>query len=573
MASGGGVALAIGGQRFPAATESPFKARGDHREYNVYVQTAKVEAVWPRIPDWPLAPWIGPLLVSLEVVLKILEDTLDEAGTREYMNDAAKVDVVAASVAAVLTLIADIAFEHEQSARPPETVFGPPSRTSAWNRVMKKLERVANGTRIRATLRSQHDLAVRALGFQLGLTRTRSRPGLDWDKWVRPDTVHGLYAPDRRERYVEDPIFVRVHQVCEGILEAMLVELNQVEALLFKADYARAERHVLIASRFMKPFERTISLLGEMSQLDYAPLRIALRDASGIQSARAKARKRVVDDHFWLFSQQLKHRGLDCFVVLANHVELMPEYRLLQAFKTLAKTFNESMSHHAHLVQNTLGATVIGTAGFRILSLGEIAALPLLPELTTALDRLTLWTNLAFADHSGIVIREQEREHGAAAKYDYRLPAAPCDPALMTATAEKYFAAIREQKKEEWKALFAESLHFEDPRGTKPYVTEWNLDVFFRNFQKLFPKVLGAEHRIVDQGYNHLKVAWTLEAESFLTQIVVRFSGTETFYFDPEGRISVAFAEWDPAAVAAEIMQRHRASLAEAAGGPVQRAE
>lgn len=353
------MALAIGGQRFPAATESPFKARGDHREYNVYVQTAKVEAVWPRIPDWPLAPWIGPLLVSLEIVLKILEDTLDEAGTREYMNDAAKVDVVAASVAAVLTLIADIAFEHEQSARPPETVFGPPSRTSAWNRVMKKLERVANGTRIRATLRSQHDLA----------------------------------------------------------------------------------------------------------------------------------------------------------------------------------------------------------------------ALPLLPELTTALDRLTLWTNLAFADHSGIVIREQEREHGAAAKYDYRLPAAPCDPALMTATAEKYFAAIREQKKEEWKALFAESLHFEDPRGTKPYVTEWNLDVFFRNFQKLFPKVLGAEHRIVDQGYNHLKVAWTLEAESFLTQIVVRFSGTETFYFDPEGRISVAFAEWDPAAVAAEIMQRHRASLAEAAGGPVQRAE
>ncbi len=549
-----------------ATERSPYKSRGDHREYNVYIQTARVEAVWPRMSNWPLAAQIGPLLVSLEVVLKILEDTLDETGTRKYINDAAKVDVVAASVAAVLTLIADIAFEHGAGvASPREGLFGPPSTGSAWNRVIKKLDRVANGTRVKATLRSRHDLAVRALGFQLGLARTRSRPGLDYDRWVRPGLVHGLYAPDRRQRYVEDPIFVRVHQACEGILEAMLVELNQVEALLFRADYASAEGHVLLASRFMKPFGRTISVLGEMSQLDYAPLRVALRDASGIQSARAQARKSVVDDLFWLFRQQLKHRGLDCFVVLANHVELMSEYRLLQAFKTLAKAVNESMSHHAHLVQNVLGATVIGTAGFRILSLGEIAALPILPDLTTALDSLTLWTNLAFADHSGNVIHEQEREHGSAGKYDYQLPRAPCDPARMRATAEKYFGAIREDKKEEWKALFAESLHFEDPKGTKPYVTEWNLDVFFRNFQKLFPKVLGAEHEIVAQGDNHLKVTWTLKAESFLKQVPVRFSGTETFYFDPEGRIKVAFAEWNPAALAADIMQRHRAVLAEAA--------
>ncbi len=554
-------------EQLPEATErSPYQARGDHREYNVYVQTARVEAVWPKMADWPLAAQIGPLLVSLEVVLKILEDTLDETGTREYINDAAKVDVVAASVGAVLTLIADIAFEHGAGVAPPRSgFFGPPSRDSAWNRVLKKLDRVANGPRIKATLRSRHDLAVRALGFQLGLTRTRSRPCLDYDKWTRPTLVHGLYTPDRRQRYVEDPIFVRVHQVCEGILEAMLVELNQVEALLFKADYAAAERHVLIASRFMKPFERTISLLGEMSQLDYAPLRLALRDASGIQSARARARKSVVDDHFWLFRQQLKHRGLDCFVVLANHVEFMPEYRLLQAFKTLAKTINESMSHHAHLVQNVLGATVIGTAGFRILSLGEIAALPLLPDLASALDSLTLWTNLAFADHSGVVIHEQEREHGAAGKYDYQLPAARCDPARMTAAVEKYFDAIRKHEKEEWKALFADAPHFEALKGTKPYVTEWNLDVFFRNFQKLFPKVLGAEYEIVEQGDNHLKVAWTLEVESFLKRIAVSFSGTEMFYFDPEGRIKVVFDNWNPPALAANIMQRHRAALAEAA--------
>ena len=259
---------------------------------------------------------------------------------------------------------------------------------------------------------------------------------------------------------------------------------------------------------------------------------------------------------------KLKHRGLDCLVVLANPVEFAREYRLLQAFKTLGKAINGSMSHHAHLVTNTLGSTVIGTVGFRILSLGEIAAMPLLRDLTKALDQLTLWTGLRYADHSGIVIHEQEREHGAAGKYESALPAAPCDPALMTATTARYFDAIRDHAKDDWKALFAESPHFEDPRGTKPYVSESNLDVFFRNFQKLFPTVRSARHTVVERGANHLKAAWRIEAESFLRGMVVRFGGTETFHFDPDGRIRAAFADWGPDELAEEMMRRHRAAIA-----------
>ena len=378
---------------------------------------------------------------------------------------------------------------------------------------------------------------------------------------MRPAAAHGLYAPDRRHRYVEDAIFVRVHQVCEGILEGMLVELDRVEAALFRADYLTAERHVLMACRFEGPFERTIHILGQMSQHDYAPLRVALRDASGIQSARAQTRKTVIKDHFWLFYNQLKNHGLDCLVVLADHQEHIPEYRLLQAFKTLAQNGQETMSNHAHMVQNVLGSTVIGTAGFRILSLGEIAALPLLPELAKSLDKLTLWTNLRYAEHSGIVIQEQETEYGVAGKYEYSLPAEPCDGALMRKTADRYFGAIQAHDKDEWKSLFVEHPHFEDPKGTKPYISEWNLDVFFRNFQKLFPKVLDAENTIVEHGDNHLKVAWRLRAESFLDGLEANFSGTETFYFNPEGQIAVAFAEWQPAALAEDLLERHRTSL------------
>ena len=544
-----------------AVNRSAFHARDDRRPYNVYVETADVEDAWPVIPEWRLSPQMGPLLVSLEIALKILDDTLDEVGTRTYLNHAAKAGVVAASICAQLELIAEIADTDESPETPPDALFGPPSLESAWNGVMEKLERVDNGARLRAELQSRYELAAGAVGFDLGLSVTPAQRGIDYDRWVRPAAVHRLYAPDRRQRYVEDPIFVRVHQTCEGIMEAMLVELDRAEAALFKADYRRAEPHLLMASRFERPFERTINLLGEMSQIDYSPLRVALRDASGIQSARAQARKSMACDLFWLFRSQLKHRGLDCFVVLASHDEHVLEYRLLQAFKVLARNINETMSNHAHLVQNTLGSTVIGTAGFRILSLGEIAALPLLPDLASALDALTLWTNLRYADHSGIVIREQEAKHGAAGKYEFSLPDRPCEHALMVETVDKYFDAIRKHEKEDWKKLFPDAPHFEDPKGTKPYVSEWNLDVFFRNFKKLFPKVLATSHAVVERGDNRLKVEWRITAESFLDHMEVDFGGVETFYFDPRGRIAVAFAKWRPDELADALMERYRISL------------
>ena len=399
------------------------------------------------------------------------------------------------------------------------------------------------------------------MGFDLRLACTPGSRGIDYDKWVRPADVHRLYTPGRRRYYVEDAIFVRVHQICEGILETLLIELDMVEAALFKADYRTAEKHVLMASRFLKPFECAFNLLGEMSQIDYSPLRVALRDASGIQSVRAQARKSVVKDHFWLFQQQMQNRGLDLFVLLFDHDENVWEYRLLQAFMVLSKNIQETMSNHAHLVQNTLGSTVLGTAGFRILSLGEAAAHPLLPDLASSLDKLTLWTSLRYADHSGKVIQAQESKHGIGSKYDFSFPSHPCDRALMAEASKKYFDAIREQNKGAWKALFSDSPHFEDPKGTKPYISEWNLDVFFRNFQKLFPKVHEVETSVVEEGDNHLKVDWIISAESFLKGIEARFGGTETFYFDTKGKILIAFTEWEPAALAEQLMERYRVSL------------
>ena len=50
---------------------SAFLAGQDRREYNVYIETARVENAWPEIPEWQLSYQMGPLLVSLEIALKV----------------------------------------------------------------------------------------------------------------------------------------------------------------------------------------------------------------------------------------------------------------------------------------------------------------------------------------------------------------------------------------------------------------------------------------------------------------------------------------------------------------------
>ena len=81
----------------------------------------------------------------------------------------------------------------------------------------------------------------------------------------------------RRQQYIEEPVFVRVHRAWEGVLEAMHVELDRVETSLVKAAQARPERHVPVASRFMGPRERKMSVLGEISRLEFARRPVALR--------------------------------------------------------------------------------------------------------------------------------------------------------------------------------------------------------------------------------------------------------------------------------------------------------
>ena len=73
--------------------------------------------------------------------------------------------------------------------------------------------------------------------------------------------------------------------------------------------------------------------------------------------------------------------------------------------------------------------------------------------------------------------------------------------------------------------------------------------------------MLKTEHQVIETGANSLTVEWTISAETFLRGIEANFSGTETFYFDPQGKIAVGYAEWDPAALAEQLMKQYRTLL------------
>ncbi|MXY90897.1 MAG: hypothetical protein F4Y89_10235 [Gammaproteobacteria bacterium] len=577
-------------QQYSPETPAPGSGNGAS-DYQLYIRTKQVEQAWPVIPDWPLSSRLGPLLVSFEITLKILQESLDEAAQRLYLNSGQKCEAVVVCLNLQLRLLTEFGSREtmgrENMGHPsksmghpsrssretvgvpsspssiPEGIHGPASKESVWGDVMRKLARMSQGERLCEELNLRYQALVEALGFDLGLAGTA---GFDYDKWIKPAQVHNLYTPDRRNDYPEDALFVRVHQVCEGLLEAMHVELRDAEQALYQVDYLAAESRVLMSARFARALDTVLGLLGEMSQTEYAPLRLAQRDINISQSPRWQAGKSIVKDHFWLFIQQLKNYGLDPFLVMVNHREHVVEHRLLQAFKRLSRTMQESLSNHFLLMQNIQGSAEVGNIDPDALSLESPGATPLLPELVKAFDKLTLWTSLKHVGRTGAVMRELEEEHGLAGKYEREPPTEPSTRSRMLRTIDRYFETLREGDRDAWIALFSDPPYLEDPKGSSPAVSRQELDLRFRNLRNLFPRIDSCEYQILVEGENSLQVQWTIAGASFLEDIPASATRDQIFHFDPNGHIRMTIADWNPEALADQLLDQHREAMLDAIG-------
>ncbi len=559
-------------QQRPGASPAPGSGDGASN-YQLYIRAKQVEQAWPEIPGRPLSGRFGPLLVSFEITLKILQESLDEAVGRLHLNSGRKCEAVAACLNSQLRLLAELAAREAPGGRSrgdagvvagaPEAIRGPASSESVWREVLEKLGRMRDGAGLRAELDLRYRALTQALDFDLGLN---DDPGFDYDKWVKPSLAHALYSPDRRRDYPEDALFVRAHQVCEGLLEAMRGELRDIEQALYQANYLAAESRVLTAARLARLLDEVFGLLGEMSQAEYASLRLAQGDVDISRSPRWRTSEAIIRDHFWLFVQQLKNYGLDPFLVFVNHREHVVEHRLLQAFRSLSGAMRESLSSHALLMRNIRGSDAVGDIGRDGPGPASPDASPALPELVGALDRLTLWSGLKYARKSGAIIRELEDRHGLAGKYDRAPPAEPSARSRMLRTLDRYFAALREGDRRAWLGLFGDSPYLEDPRGSRPAVSGQELESRFRNLRNLFPRIDSCEYRVLGEGDNFLRVQWTIAGASFLENIPASATRDQLFHFDAEGRICFSVADWEPENLAERLLEQHREAMLDAIG-------
>ena len=119
-------------QQYSPETPAPGSGNGAS-DYQLYIRTKKVEQAWPVIPDWPLSSRLGPLLVSFEITLKILQESLDEAALRLYLNSGQKCEAVVVCLNLQLRLLTECGSREtmgRENMGHPSISMGHPSRSS-----------------------------------------------------------------------------------------------------------------------------------------------------------------------------------------------------------------------------------------------------------------------------------------------------------------------------------------------------------------------------------------------------------------------------------------------------------
>ncbi|EDM78913.1 hypothetical protein PPSIR1_03553 [Plesiocystis pacifica SIR-1] len=560
--------------------------------YDVYVLVPALEQRWSQPCMWALARRLRPLLTSLELSLSVLADGLEAcvAGERgSYHAHAAQLRAVLRSIEGQLDLIEAEALRLHDPRLPwlvPSQAGREGSTQSRALAVTARGRQLGTFDRDLGRLRLRYLELSAAIGFDLGLGlalcgRPTHARVLDYDALVDPAGLLEALTVERYAEFVEDRVFMRVHQIVEGQLEHYHLLLAEAREGLGglglesaptprcpddRAQAAQLEAFVATldqATRIIEVYADTITILRHMDASDYAPLRVALRDASGALSERARSRARVVHELFQALLAECP--GLDLFRCVQDPAAQPRSYRVLAAFERLAAACSLSKSVHAVMVDNMLGQQVLGTLGAEVVTLGKLAAAPVLPELDRAMTQLSLWTLLAHADQAGRVILEQEQRFGLAGKYSFEPSADAASPEAMRASVDAYYGCIVSRCADGWVALFEpERGMFIDPPGTKPSLGPRQLRNAFEGFfLEVFTGIRGLEHQVredpvpaerLDVADYELAVDWSFHAETCLGP-TVKVSGVEVFCFDARGRITLVQAIWDTSAVAREMLE------------------
>lgn len=533
------------------------QAKKDMRPYDLYIKTDALEKAWPQNT---LGKQLGPTLASLEISLKVLSETLTDLDKRTYVHQQRKIASIIDAICLQFETIAQVNLE----SIPQQIFTTSPSNSSLFEHVCSQLR---DNARDRPHFRYLENRLCNAfqqtnlsLGFNLGLTEDvhfRDKI-LAYDALLHPVKIHQLHTHE--ECHAENALYVRTHQACEGILQTFIEQLALAKNLLEHQRWSLAALQLVRSQTAIQAFEATLGILSEMVPVDYAPLRMALRDVCGTQSERVQARVALVKHLYNDYSEMLTQQSLDPFIVFYNPKQYEEEFIVLDAFRSLAHHVHSSMLHHARIVDTTLGYTVYDSLSSNAASSPELIARPLLPEMTNALKQVSRMLAMDYATQSGVATQASETQSGLK-KYDIEYPKQACDPKLMQETLDLQFYALQNHDMQTWVQCFAPSCYVAVPVGTKPYLNRTELELIFKNFEQLFPLVHEIQYKVVKETKNSLEIEWAITAETFFDKEITTTYVEQEWHFNPQGQCMVSLAKWQPADTTNVLVKRHMKKL------------
>lgn len=373
-------------------------------------------------------------------------------------------------------------------------------------------------------------------------------PELDYDAVVCPSEV--LAQRDFPWQGPEDAMFRSAHQITECWLHIALREADEAVGRVRAQNWRAAAEHVAAAAEAVRLAICSNDLLELMVPADFHPLRVRLREGTAAHSTAAQRMMRLPARLVALLTED----GPSLLALMEDPELHLARYRYLRAVSELAKRCQTFLCHHYLLVLDMLGTDTRGTLGYAVRNLAERAMRPIVPELDQARHDVALFASLKHGSRSGTLSSSNEIAAG-----HHSLPTRPapseCPETLVRNGIDRYFRAIGDRDVAAWVSLFEPNAGaLFDISGTRPHIGAGKLKVFIGSTFEAFSEI---RHTYVIESVDRgvADVSWEVNAVSHLGTPAT-FTGTEKFFFDADGLIIRAEAEWDPSDVARQIWPR-----------------
>ncbi|NOK59466.1 MAG: hypothetical protein GFH27_549283n74 [Chloroflexi bacterium AL-W] len=522
--------------------------------YEIYIALQPLAQLWYSESHWPLQTTVMCAFQSIELMLRLIDEVATAYAT--WLFPERRLERLTAVLLDEYRLTARLLKEMTTS---DALVFAP-----AYTDVSPGLETLAllQCTQVQE-ISDQFFILFKDLPFSIGIEEQLNtlrqqkglgryplsdKPVLDYARIVAPEQVFA----NRPDEFCgsEEHLFITAHQSieCWMYLVHRLMVVATTEAK--SGHWLAAARHIEHASQCVYMTAEIGELLNLMTLADFQPLRVQLREASGAQSKAVQQLPRLADAAYQPLQDALADEALPMLHVLESPAQYRGYYGYIDALKNFSKQCQDFLFRHYTLTLSVMGTNTLGSLGYRINTMVERAATPLLKDINQAQHDYVIITNFRYGKNSGKIILQRELAagyHSMPGRVDGMQ-----DAAILHQRVKDYFHCIETRDGDAWVGLFdQEQGQFCDSPGSKPYVGAKKLHVFIDSVFDTFATIKASLNDLVIEG-NQVSVTWQFDNTTYSGQRVV-YGGVERFTFNDQGSIMSATAIWNPADIARQL--------------------